>query len=62
MNENEELYGKVKTAQNVSRKDSFKSRQFEGDIAHVKDEFERLRLACEGTKNHVDDIEVCISE
>jgi len=57
MNENEELYGKVKTAQNVSRKDSFKSRQFEGDIDHVKDEFERLRLACEGTKNHVDNIE-----
>ena len=40
-------------------KDSIKSKQFEAEIAHIKDEFERLRLAYEGTRNHIDIIEVC---
>jgi len=57
MSENEELYVKVKSAQTVSRKDSIKSRQFEAEIAHIKDEFERLRLAYEGTRNHIDVME-----
>ena len=58
MSENEDLYVKVKSAQTVSRKDSIKSRQFEAEIAHIKDEFERLRLAYEGTRNHIDVMEV----
>ena len=58
INENEELYVKVKSAQTLSRKDSVKSRQFEAEIAHIKDEFERLRLAYEGTRKHVDIMEV----
>merc|ERR1711892_499372 len=57
MSENEDLYVKVKSAQTVSRKDSIKSRQFEAEIAHIKDEFERLRLAYEGTRNHIDVME-----
>eukprot|EP00090_Calanus_glacialis_P023273 TRINITY_DN3587_c0_g1_i1.p1 TRINITY_DN3587_c0_g1~~TRINITY_DN3587_c0_g1_i1.p1 ORF type:complete len:681 (-),score=191.69 TRINITY_DN3587_c0_g1_i1:42-2084(-) len=57
INENEELYVKVKSAQTLSRKDSVKSRQFEAEIAHIKDEFERLRLAYEGTRKHVDIME-----
>ena len=59
INENEELYGKVKSAQTLSRKDSVKSRQFEAEISHIKDEFERLRLSYEGTRNHIDNMEVC---
>jgi len=57
MSENEDLYVKVKSAQTVSRKDSIKSRQFEAEIAHIKDEFERLRLAYEGTRHHIDVME-----
>ena len=58
MSENEDLYMKVKTAQTLSRKDSIKSKHFEAEIAHIKDEFERLRLAYEGTRNHIDIMEV----
>ena len=58
ISENEDLYMKVKTAQTLSRKDSIKSKQFEAEIAHIKDEFERLRLAYEGTRNHIDIMEV----
>ena len=72
--ENEDLYGKVKAAQTLSRKvrkgtrsqdmftilpcqDSVKARQFETELAHIKDEFERLRLAYESTKEHIDNME-----
>lgn len=53
ISENEELYGKVKTAQTLSRKDSVKARQFEIELEHMKDEFERLRLAYESTKEDI---------
>jgi len=53
MNENEELCGKVKAAQSLSRKDSMKSRHFETELAHVKDEFDRLKLEYENTRQHV---------
>ena len=53
MNENEELCGKVKAAQNLSRKDSMKSRHLETELAHVKDEFDRLKLEYENTRQHV---------
>ena len=58
INENEELYTKVKSAQHLSRRDSIKSRQVESEINNIKDEFERLKLAYEGTRNKVDNIEV----
>ena len=58
MNENEELCGKVKAAQSLSRKDSMKSRHFETEIAHVKDEFDRLKLEYENTRQHVAVIDV----
>ena len=58
MTENEELYNKVKTAQTLSRKDSIKAREFERELAHIKDEFERLRLAYEGTRGQLEAMEV----
>ena len=50
MNENEELFGKVKQAQTLSRKDSLKSRHLESELGHMKDEFERLKLEYDDTK------------
>ena len=37
--------------------DSVKARQFETELAHIKDEFERLRLAYESTKEHINAME-----
>ena len=34
-----------------------KARQFETELAHIKDEFERLRLAYESTKEHINAME-----
>ena len=39
------------------RQDSVKARQFETELAHIKDEFERLRLAYESTKEHINAME-----
>jgi len=55
--ENEDLCEKVRAAQTLSRKDSVKARQFETELAHIKDEFERLRLAYESTKEHINAME-----
>jgi len=55
--ENEDLVEKVRAAQTLSRKDSVKARQFESELAHIKDEFERLRLAYLGTKEHINSME-----
>jgi len=57
MVENEDLCEKVRAAQTLSRKDSVKARQFETELAHIKDEFERLRLAYESTKEHINAME-----
>ena len=40
-----------------SYQDSVKARQFETELAHIKDEFERLRLAYESTKEHINAME-----
>ena len=53
MNENEELCGKVRAAQTLSRRDSFKSRHLETELTNVKDDFERLKMEFETTKQHV---------
>lgn len=53
MNENEELCGKVRAAQTLSRKDSFKSRHLETELTNVKDDFERLKMEFDTTKQHV---------
>ena len=34
-----------------------KARQFETELAYIKDEFERLRLAYESTKEHINAME-----
>jgi len=57
MVENEELYGKVREAQTLSRKDSVKAKQLETEVDHLKDEFDRLRLLYESTRDHMDNIE-----
>ena len=41
----------------ILRQDSVKARQFETELAHIKDEFERLRLAYESTKEHINAME-----
>jgi len=53
MNENEELSGKVRVAQTLSRKDSLKSRHLETELGNVRDDFERLKMEFETTKQHV---------
>ena len=58
MNENEELCSKVKAAHTLSRKDSLKSRHMETELAHVKDEFERLKLEYENTRHQVSVLDV----
>ena len=60
MNENEELCGRVKAAQTLSRKDSLKSKHLETELAHVKDEFERLKMEHESTRQHVSLLDVII--
>ena len=56
--ENEDLYGKVKEALTLSRKDSVKAKQFESEVEDLKDEFDRLRMAYEGTREYIENIEV----
>ena len=58
MVENEELYGKVREAQTLSRKDSVKAKQLETEVDHLKDEFDRLRALYVNTRDHVDNMEV----
>jgi len=55
--ENEDLYGKVKEALTLSRKDSVKAKQFESEVEDLKDEFDRLRMAYEGTREYIENIE-----
>ena len=58
MVENEELYGKVREAQTLSRKDSVKAKQLETEVDHLKDEFDRLRALYVNTRDHVENMEV----
>ena len=58
MVENEELYGKVREAQTLSRKDSVKAKALETEVDHLKDEFDRLRALYVNTRDHVDNMEV----
>ena len=58
MVENEELYGKVREAQTLSRKDSVKAKQLETEVDHLKDEFDRLRALYVSTRDHMDNMEV----
>jgi len=57
VSENEDLYGRVREAQTLSRKDSVKAKQFESEVENLKDEFDRLRMSYEGTKEHIENIE-----
>ena len=61
MVENEELYGKVREAQTLSRKDSVKAKQLETEVDHLKDEFDRLRALYVSTKDHMDSMEVSVT-
>ena len=61
MSEDEELFGKVKQAQTLSRKDSLKSRHLESELSHMKDEFERLKLEYEDTRVSMAGIDVSLS-
>ena len=58
LNENEELYGKVREAQTLSRKDSVKAKQMETEVDHLKDEFDRLRLLYESIREYMESMEV----
>lgn len=58
LSENEELYGKVREAQTLSRKDSVKAKQMETEVDHLKDEFDRLRLLYESIREYMDSVEV----
>ena len=42
----------------LSRKDSVKAKQFETEVENLKDEFDRLRMAYEGTREYIENIEV----
>jgi len=57
VSENEDLYGKVREALTLSRKDSVKAKQFETEVENLKDEFDRLRMAYEGTREYIENIE-----
>merc|ERR1719192_3052763 len=57
LSENEELYGKVREAQTLSRKDSVKAKQMETEVENLKDEFDRLRALYVNTRDHVDNME-----
>ena len=61
MVENEELYGKVREAQTLSRKDSVKAKQLETEVDHLKDEFDRLRALYVSTREHMDSMEVSVT-
>ena len=58
LSENEELNGKVREAQTLSRKDSVKAKQMETEVDHLKDEFDRLRLLYESIREYMDSVEV----
>ena len=58
LSENEELYGKVREAQTLSRKDSVKAKQMETEVDHLKDEFDRLRLLYESIREYMESMEV----
>ena len=58
MVENEELYGKVREAQTLSRKDSVKAKQLETEVDLLKDEFDRLRVLYESTRDDMEKMEV----
>lgn len=52
------MYGKVREAQTLSRKDSVKAKQMETEVDHLKDEFDRLRLLYESIREYMDSVEV----
>ena len=58
LTENEELYGKVREAQTLSRKDSVKAKQMETEVENLRDEFDRLRLLYESTREDMENMEV----
>ena len=58
MVENEELYGRVREAQTLSRKDSVKAKALETEVDHLKDEFDRLRVLYESTRDDMEKMEV----
>lgn len=58
LTENEELYGKVREAQTLSRKDSVKAKQMETEVENLRDEFDRLRLLYESTREYMENMEV----
>ena len=58
MSENEELYGRVREAQTLSRKDSVKAKQMETEVDLLKDEFDRLRLLYESIREYMESMEV----
>ena len=58
VSENEDLYGKVREALTLSRKDSVKAKQFETEVENLKDEFDRLRMAYDVTREYIENIEV----
>ena len=47
--------------QTLSRRDSLKSRHLETELANVKDDFERLKLEHESTRQHVAAMDVRIN-
>ena len=58
LTENEELYGKVREAQTLSRKDSVKAKQMETEVENLRDEFDRLRLLYESIREYMDSVEI----
>ena len=58
LTENEELYGKVREAQTLSRKDSVKAKQMETEVENLRDEFDRLRLLYESIREYMENMEV----
>ena len=58
LTENEELYGKVREAQTLSRKDSVKAKQMETEVENLRDEFDRLRLMYESIREYMENMEV----
>ena len=47
--------------QTLSRRDSLKSRHLETELANVKDDFERLKLEHESTRQHIAAMDVRIN-
>lgn len=58
LTENEELYGKVREAQTLSRKDSVKAKQMETEVENLRDELDRLRLLYESVREYMENMEV----